>query len=94
MSTISNRKKNTDQDDEDADVPSRDKRSNLETNGIVNEFTNPLCDPATNEKKTFKHAALPKWEFAFCVAISIGFLGYVKYRASVISKGKQNINEY
>ena len=87
MSTVSNRKKNADQG-EDADVPPRDKRSNLETNGAVNEFTNPLCDSATNGKKTFKHAALPKWELAFCVAISVGFLGYMKYRTSVISKGK------
>ena len=53
-----------------------------------NDSTNPLCNPQTNRRKTFKHAALPRVEFWLCLVMMVGFLSYMMYRTSVISKGR------
>ncbi|XP_072040721.1 protein-cysteine N-palmitoyltransferase HHAT-like [Amphiura filiformis] len=63
------------------------KSTDLTKNNIVDDDSmNPLRNPNTNGKKTFKHAALPKWELMLCFAMMVGFLGYMKYRTGVISK--------
>lgn len=48
---------------------------------------NPLCNPETSTKKTFKHAALPRIEWMLYLLVSIAGTVYTVYRVAVISKG-------
>ena len=50
--------------------------------------SNPLCNPQTNKRKTFKHGALPRMELWLYLVMIVGFLSYMMYRTSVISKGR------
>ena len=48
---------------------------------------NPLCNPATSTKKTFKHGSLPRLELLLYLLITIACCLYCKYRVALISQG-------
>ncbi|XP_072019280.1 protein-cysteine N-palmitoyltransferase HHAT-like [Amphiura filiformis] len=58
------------------------------TKGHVTDsnYANPLCNPATSTRKTFKHAPLPQLELSLGFAFIIGCVLYVKFRTDVISR--------
>ena len=65
-----------------------DQNGNSQSELIDRDQNNPMCNPATSTRKTFKHASLPRPELLLGFVYVIGCIVYVKYRCTVISQGR------